>query len=83
MTSDFERSSYMLAVDFEKVAADANYSAAIVAKACCWVLAGLVIQASQDGLSSVDEALRVSTETLIHCVARLAADGMVTSGRVQ
>jgi hypothetical protein len=79
----FEQASYVLAVKLEQLAAESNENAAVVVKACCWVLGGLVVQASRDGDTSMDNALRTITDQLIACTARLAADGLQSSGRVQ
>jgi len=77
--NDFERDSYALAMDLEAVGH--NHNAAVVVKACYWLLAGLIVQASKAGERSLDEALRICCEQLTVCVAQLASDGEGT--RVQ
>ena len=81
MSEEFERASRALAIQVEQLVADSD--AAIVVKALCWVLADLAIQASRTGDSSVDQALRLTTEALIFCTAQLATEGLQEPGRIQ
>jgi len=81
MSEEYDCASYAVAIRLQQAVADEN--AAVVVGACCWVLASLAIQASRQGDCSVDQALRATTDQLIACTARLAADGVQESDRIQ
>jgi hypothetical protein len=71
MAEDFDQASLSLAMDFESMAEGQN--AAIVVRACAWLLADVIIQcARQEGRTSLDQALKDCLDAVRDCAALMA-----------
>jgi hypothetical protein len=77
---DLEEDSFELALEFEQIAKNKN--AMLVVKACCWILAGQVVEASRRVDVSLDEGLRATQAQIVAYVAHISAADALPEGRV-
>lgn len=71
MPEDLDQASLTLAMDFESMAE--GQDAAIVVKACAWLLADLIVQcARKDRRTSLDQALKACLDAVTDCAAQMA-----------
>lgn len=73
MSDALDRASYALATKVEALAIKSRADGAVMVKAYCWLLAGLIVQSSRAGSVSLDQALRVCLDQLIQDTARLSS----------